>query len=216
MKSRQLAIAALVACATGAACGADPAPTPALRPLVPFAVPFADQTNGIAVAIPGPSGTTWLLTIPPVGGIGIYALTAAAPGPQPEPPPTPPPTPPPVAASQLIVITDGPPKTKPWATTIVTAELTRRAISVHTWTIQDVTDPATPDVALRWIGKTAGRPLPWAMLAGQDGTIVWQGQPPATDAEWLKIGPISRTNRPRPCSQYPCRLFPPPGPHAKK
>jgi len=182
---RTALLTALVACATAAA--AEPTPTPAPAQLTSFQLPLADGTTGTAIFLPAPNGQAWLTISSPAGQLSTWLLTTTTPRPVPTPPTPPPPTPPPLAASQLIIVSDGPATNTTWKSPAVAAALTARGITTSQYTIQQVADPATDDAALRWIGRSAGHALPWAALAANDGSIIWNGSPPIADSAWLAL-----------------------------
>jgi hypothetical protein len=199
-----LSLAAVLCFATHCA-----AQTPAPANNQPFLIPLADSSLATAVILPGPTSLPYLVYATPTGQIGLWTLTPPT-NPQPPTPPTPPqpptpptpPTPPPVV--NIIVVTAATPAA---ADASISAWVAAHGGTFYAYTVEMVSDDNPPPNSLKWIGRTAGKPYPYAFAADAAGTILWQGPQPKTSAALIEAIETAMKPKTRPaCPGGACPL----------
>jgi hypothetical protein len=163
-------------------------PAPALQKS--FSLPLTDGTTATAMIMPGPPGQSWLVYAAKDGKLGTYWLTPTDPGPGPKPvPPVPP-----IPQRLTIVIVEDP---------VTTTQAERQILADPTWRTpaaakhnmlgiipNDLIDKETgqpPQRLAGFLDRAKLHNLPWIMLTGQAGTILWEGQVPTTAAELIAL-----------------------------
>ena len=173
-------------------------PTPAIRPNYAFTLPLTDGTTAQACLLPITADHAYLVYATKSGTIVSWTISRQPPSPSPDPQPTPVPPPPPSPTGvQLVIVADGPP---PTIGPTLTAALAARGGLFYPATVSMIEDPTTDPAVLRWIGLAAGKTLPYAFLATNDGTPIWHG-PYTSETDLLaRLPPLT----PKPTSAPPC------------
>jgi hypothetical protein len=152
-------------------------------PASPFSIPMTDKTTATAMFLPAPNGATYLVIATPTGKLGFWTMTATTPPNDPTPldpikPPVDPPKPAPTLA-RLVTITT----TTPAAIAAdVAAALAAKKATYSAYTIAQVAQPDTTADALTWIGKSAGKTLPYSFAVDTAGHTIAEGPTPTTAA----------------------------------
>jgi len=178
----------------------SPTPTPAPIALTCFPLPLADGSTANAIILPIPDGAAYLIYTTNDGKIGIYQIlpvTSIAPTPDPAPTPSRPQT--------LIIVTEIDPAK---LNDPVKNYLDAKGITLQTFTIMMVEERNPPANSLKWIGRTAGRPYPYAFIIDKNETILWKGQLPQTAKDTIAIfdNLLSQPMQPTTCPTNLCPI----------
>jgi hypothetical protein len=79
--------------------------------------------------------------------------------------------------------------------------------SYYAFTEAMVADESPPANALKWIGRTAGKPKPYSYVTAADGSTLWEGPTPS-DAQLLAMFQPATAPQPTPtcCPDGGCPL----------
>ena len=154
-----------------------PPPAQGLR----FALPLADGSTAEAMFLPTPGTATQIVYATTSGKLGLWPTTTP-PNPEPTPAPKPPPTP--DVPSVVVTISATEAETLPAE---IAAYIAANGGSYSGFTVAMVATEKPPPDALKWIGRAAGKNLPYSFIATREGKIIVEGPTPASAAAWLQF-----------------------------
>jgi len=155
-----------------------------------FAITLADGQLSTAILAAGPQDSVLLLIQQPDGTAIVRYLCKAPVVPTPGPTPTPVIEP---TRLQIAIVADPVATTPQQATVILSKQFHDAAKAAHvdlgvvSPTVKDSVTGEVPPAVAPFLKAASGKPLPWAMFANTSGSIIWQGQPPATESEFLAL-----------------------------
>ncbi len=177
-------------------------PTPGPQINTRFTLPLADQTTAEAVILPTTDGAAVMVYATKSGRIAFWQMTTTDRPLPPDPKPTPPP---PARPLSIITITPAVAATLPTETA---SQLAAIGGSYYAYTVAMVATENPPPNSLSWIGRTAGKTLPYTFLATADGVTVWEGPTPANATAFIDL--LNRFTkpaaRPAPCAGGRCHI----------
>jgi hypothetical protein len=162
-----------IAFSTQSCCAQTPAP--ALQ--VQFSLPLADNMLATAMILPAANNTYHLVYATQTGQLVSYQLIPNSPNPIPDPKPV-------VQSLSVITVTETDQAVVP---TAISSFLTSTSSTYYAFTVAMVAEKAPPKNALLWIGRTAGKTLPYSFATSLDGKILWEGPTPIGGTAFLEI-----------------------------
>ncbi len=168
------------------------------RPAGAVFFPAVGLNGDVVLFFSSPSAAKVLIWIdaPDEGGKVQHAETEVivgkpSPEPDPAPDPTPEPTPTPTALWGAILIEESGSRTPELAALLTSQELSlyltesKLSLRVGDKDEKDASDNPTPELK-GWVARAAGS-LPKLFIVGVDGSVVWEGEPPATSSALIAL-----------------------------